>query len=155
MIDAKAISKTIISKLKQQILGKSAYGNSEWGKADDNWYTSIHDSNYLLHENFIHYLKQKTDVKTILEVGCGTGVYPIKYRELFAGKRYTGIDISQTNIDYCKKNSKNNSGLLIPIKYIELLLYLKANHDKIPIYLSKKLEKWKDIKEFIKNYKWR
>jgi SAM-dependent methyltransferase len=106
MVDTKAISKTMISKLKQRIFGKSPYGNDDWNKANDNWYSAIHNSNYLLHENFIKYLKEKIDVRTILEVGCGTGVYPIKHHELFIGRNYTGIDISQANIEYCKKNSK-------------------------------------------------
>ncbi len=106
MVDTKAISKTMISKLKQGIFGKSTYGNKEWKKANNGWYAAIHDSNYLLHENFIQYFKEKSDIKTILEVGCGTGIYPIRHPELFAGKRYTGMDISQANIDFCKTNSE-------------------------------------------------
>lgn len=106
MVDTKAISKTMISKLKQRIFGKSAYGNKEWKKANNDWYATIHDSNYLLHENFVQYFKEKSDIKTVLEVGCGTGIYPIRHPELFVGKRYTGIDISQANIDFCKNNSE-------------------------------------------------
>ncbi|PCI61484.1 MAG: hypothetical protein COB34_01265, partial [Methylophilaceae bacterium] len=50
--------------------------------------------------------KSKKDIRTVLEVGCGTGVYPIKHKELFQDKSYTGIDISKENIEYCKKKSK-------------------------------------------------
>jgi len=105
MVDMNAVKNTLMSKLKQRILGKSQYGNQDWLKADFDWYVQIHDSNRLLHENFIQYFKEKNDIQTVLEVGCGTGVYPIKHKELFNGKKYTGIDISPTNIDYCKKNS--------------------------------------------------
>ena len=105
MVDINAVKKTMISKLKHRILGKSQYCNQDWQKADFDWYVQIHNSNHLLHENFIQYFKEKKDVQTVLEVGCGTGIYPIKYKELFSGKRYTGIDISETNIDFCKKNS--------------------------------------------------
>lgn len=72
------------------------------------WYTQIHEANYLLHEDFIRYLKSKKDVKTVLEVGCGTGVYPIRNKELFSQIDYTGTDISETAIEYCKKNSSFN-----------------------------------------------
>ena len=72
------------------------------------WYNQIHEANYLLHEDFIRYLKSKTDVKTVLEVGCGTGVYPIYNKELFSQLDYTGTDISETAIEYCKKNSTFN-----------------------------------------------
>jgi SAM-dependent methyltransferase len=109
MKDFKAISNTIKNKLKHKIFGKSSYGNIDWKKANFKWYERIHDENIQLHANFIDFLDIKRDlVETILEVGCGTGVYPIKYGKLFNGLKYTGIDFSQTNIEYCKKNSTFN-----------------------------------------------
>jgi len=93
------------NKVKVKIFGRGDYGNDVWKKADHEWYQSIHNTNYLLHEDFSKYLNSKDDVKTILEVGCGTGVYPIKNQNLFQGKKYTGFDISKENIDYCKQNS--------------------------------------------------
>lgn len=85
--------------------GKSPYGKS-WTK-DNEWYNEIHNSNPLLHRDFVRYFQEKKDVKTVLEIGCGTGIYPIQMKEFFAGMKYTGIDISQTAIDYCKKNSQH------------------------------------------------
>lgn len=108
MVDTKAITKTVITELKRRFLGKSQYGNKEWHKADDKWYKEIHASNYLLHENFMQYLRKKNDIQSILEIGCGTGVYPIQHSELFKKITYTGLDISQEAIDYCKKNSNFN-----------------------------------------------
>ena len=102
-----APKKSLFERVKIKVerkFGRSQYGKS-WTK-DNEWYNTIHDSNPLLHQNFIAYLKEKTDVKTVLEIGCGTGIYPIQMKELFAGMQYTGIDISQTSIDYCKKNSQ-------------------------------------------------
>ena len=90
-------------KLRRKF-GKFDYG-SAWPEKDDLWYTKIHDANYLLHDNFIEYLKKLTDVKSILEIGCGTGIYPIKNKKLFENVEYTGIDISSTAINYCKNNS--------------------------------------------------
>ena len=55
--------------------------------------------------DFIDFLK-KNSFKTILEIGCGTGYYPINSHDLFKDKIYTGLDFSQTAIETCKRNSK-------------------------------------------------
>jgi SAM-dependent methyltransferase len=107
-LDISAISKTVRRRLKEKIKGKSQYGNIEWKNANFEWYNKIHDGNFLLHENFVKYLKEKNDVKTVLEVGCGAGIYAIKNRELFNGLSYTGLDISKEAIEHCKKNSNFN-----------------------------------------------
>ena len=104
-MDIEAISKTVLRNLKTRIIGKSKYGNKQWEKADSNWYDEIHNQNNELHKNFIEFLITKKNVKTILEVGCGTGVYPIQHKELFTDKKYTGIDFSKPNIEFCKKHS--------------------------------------------------
>lgn len=109
MVDTKAVSNTVIKGLKRRIFGKSPYGNQDWKKASNEWYEGIHDSNYILHENFIEYFKKiKPNIKSVLEVGCGTGVYPIRHKEMFEGIEYTGIDFSKTNVEYCKNKSKFN-----------------------------------------------
>jgi len=109
MKDFKAISNTFKNELKHKIFGKSDYGNTDWEKASFEWYEKIHNENTQLHENFMEFLETKRkSIETILEVGCGTGVYPIKYNKLFNDLEYTGIDFSETNIEYCKKNSTFN-----------------------------------------------
>lgn len=104
-MDIEAISKTVFRNLKTRIIGKSTYGNKEWEKADTRWYNDIHNQNTELHNNFVEYVQSKDDIKTILEIGCGTGVYPIQHTDLFDNKEYTGIDFSKPNIEFCKKNS--------------------------------------------------
>lgn len=107
MVNTKAVSKTIITGLKQRIFGKSSYGNQAWSNADDKWYEEIHNANNLLHKNFIEYFnKIKPNIESVLEVGCGTGMYPIKNKEMFDGLKYTGTDFSKNAIEYCKNNSK-------------------------------------------------
>ena len=106
-MDFNAIRKTFQREIKSKVFGKSSYGK-QWKVSDDEWYLKIHKSNYLLHEDFKNYLKSKKDIKTILEIGCGAGVYPIKFKELFQNISYTGLDISQDAIDYCKRNSSFN-----------------------------------------------
>ena len=108
LLDIPAIRNTLLRGLRVKLKGKSTYGNKEWKKADFEWYSMIHDANRDIHENFTQYLKSKTDIKTVLEIGCGTGIYPIKNKELFNGLSYTGLDISQENIDYCRKHSDFN-----------------------------------------------
>ncbi len=90
-------------KLKKKF-AKPNYGKA-WPEKDDEWYSEIHDANYLLHKNFVEYLKNKKDIKDTLEIGCGTGIYPLKNKKLFENLNYTGIDISSTAIEYCKNNS--------------------------------------------------
>jgi SAM-dependent methyltransferase len=98
---------SLFSRFKIKVekkFGKSPYGKV-WTK-DNNWYNEIHSINPLLHENFVNYFKGKKDVETVLEIGCGTGIYPIKMKKLFTGMHYTGLDISETAIEYCKKHSE-------------------------------------------------
>ena len=101
--------KTVRNKIKNTgIFGHSSYGKT-WQKKEGNeqndWYNQMHESHKIQHQDFIQYLKTRKNLETVLEVGCGTGVYPIKLKELFANIKYTGIDISETAIKQCKKNS--------------------------------------------------
>ena len=109
MKDFKAISHTVGNEIKHKIFGKSNYGNDDWKKANFEWYEKIHDENSSLHDSFMKYFdSKKNSIKTVLEVGCGAGVYPIKYKKKFEGLQYTGVDFSPTNIEYCEKQSKFN-----------------------------------------------
>jgi SAM-dependent methyltransferase len=104
-MDIKAIKNTISREIKTKIVGKKTYG-SEWKGADDEWYKKIHDSNYLIHEDFIRYFNGiKSEIESVLEIGCGTGIYPVKNKQMFETFQYLGIDISQDAINFCKKNS--------------------------------------------------
>lgn len=97
--------KSIKAKIKNTgFFGKSQFGRT-WQGRQNSWFEEIHDSCPLLHRNFKEYFKAKNDVKTVLELGCGSGIYPIRYKNLFQGIDYTGIDISQSAIDFCQQNS--------------------------------------------------
>jgi len=89
-------------------LKKTSYGEVWKDQTLDDeleFYDELYKNLPLLHENFFDYVKKKNDIKTVLEVGCGTGVYPIKFKELFSGMKYLGMDFSETAIEFCKKNS--------------------------------------------------
>ena len=142
-MDIEAISKTIIRNLKTRIIGKSDYGNKEWEKADSNWYNGIHNQNNQLHDNFVKYLKSKDDLKTVLEIGCGTGVYPIQHANLFTNMGYTGIDFSQPNIEFCKKNS--------PFEFIQAdFLKMDINKKYDLVYSHAVIDHVYDIDEFLR-----
>lgn len=86
-------------------LKKSPYGKN-WQRIDEQWYSKIYSHRPELHNDFIRYLKNRTDIKTVLEIGCGTGTYPIKFKNLFSNMKYVGVDIGAPAIEYCKRNSE-------------------------------------------------
>ena len=87
--------------------GKATYGHY-WQKMNIEDYDDMFEHRPELHENFINFLQSKKDVKTVLEVGCGKGIYPIKLKNLFSNIEYEGIVFGKPAIEYCKKNSKFN-----------------------------------------------
>lgn len=95
--------------LKKRIrnLKKSDYGKN-WQTVDDEFYDDIGiiKQRPLLHENFLTYIRSLENVRTVLEVGCGMGIYPIKFKDLFENKEYLGMDIGQPAINFCKDNSE-------------------------------------------------
>jgi len=85
-------------------LKKSPYGKN-WQKVDPDFYSRIYNYRPLLHQDFLEYLKNKEDVKSVLEIGCGIGTYPIEFKKYFDKKDYVGIDIGKPAIEHCKQNS--------------------------------------------------
>ena len=60
------------------------------------FYENIFEKRPILHKDLQDFFfKKKDDIDSVLEIGCGKGIYPIKLQSLFEGKRYTGIDISR------------------------------------------------------------
>lgn len=93
-------------KIKNKLtnIKKTQYGES-WQNLNKDFYQDLYDRYILHHENFLTYIKSKQDAHTFLEIGCGTGIYPIGFKELFFEKKYVGIDISESAISYCKSHS--------------------------------------------------
>lgn len=104
MVDIRAISRTAINKTKVVLFGKGRYGSKQW-TANPKWYEQIHQSQAELHRHFQSWLATKADARSVLEIGCGTGSYPVLRKYLFGDLDYTGVDISPTCIDYCTKHS--------------------------------------------------
>ncbi len=106
--------------------------------------------------NYLHllYNVQPSDLKVNILV-LENRIYEEKVRKPFTrdrtfriGTRY--LDIVLPNI-YCQKNKKDS--ILIPIKYLELLLYLQTYHLNIPLYFTKKYDDYEDVQTFIERYK--
>ena len=77
--------------------------------------------NFLIDQNIINKIIKIGNIendKTVLEIGCGMGIYPIKFKNLFENKEYLGLDIGEPAIDFCKKKSDFNfmCGDLLKIK---------------------------------------
>jgi len=88
-------------------MSQNFYGKF-WVGQDDKWYSEIFDQTPLIHSSFLNYLKTKKEIKTILEVGCGNGIYPTRHKNNFLDIEYTGIDISESAIELCKEKSDFN-----------------------------------------------
>ena len=99
---AKEFAKTA----KWKIFGKSQYGKF-WNELDPQWWYDQRKTdtpNLLIEEDLKRYIISKNNIRTILDVGCGAGAIPSRQKELFSKIHYTGVDISESAITYCKKN---------------------------------------------------
>ena len=101
----------IKNKIKSSgIIGKAKYGKvwqEKFGDDQVQWYEEMHNSCLKMHNDFKEFLTDKS-LSTILEVGCGAGYYPRNLKELFTNMEYTGTDISETAIKFCKSKSPFN-----------------------------------------------
>jgi len=99
------------NKIKNSgIIGKEKYGKiwqKKFGYEQVQWYEKMHDSCLRMHDDFKKFLAEKSP-STVLEVGCGAGYYPRNLKELFTNMEYTGTDISETAIKFCKSKSAFN-----------------------------------------------
>ena len=101
----------IKNKIKNSgIIGKEKYGKvwqEKFGDEQVQWYEKMHNSCLKMHDDFYKFLVKKSPT-TVLEVGCGAGYYPRNLKDYFHGMQYTGTDISETAIEFCKSKSPFN-----------------------------------------------
>lgn len=66
------------------------------------WYEMVYDFRRKVHDYFLDWFSRAGEgsraFRSVLEVGCGRG-YP--YAQLFRDYQYTGVDISQKEIEWC------------------------------------------------------
>jgi SAM-dependent methyltransferase len=101
----------IKNKIKNSgVIGKAKYGKiwqEKFGDEQVQWYEEMHNSCLKMHDDFHKFLVEKSPT-TVLEVGCGAGYYPRNLKDYFHDMRYTGTDISETAIEFCKSKSSFN-----------------------------------------------
>ncbi len=84
------------------------YGN--WWRSDDadeKFFQGIYDDRLPQHQAMMDWagpLLANGDIKTVCEVGCGRG---IGYAEFFRDVRFTGVDISEKEIAFCREHLAN------------------------------------------------
>jgi len=76
-----------------------------WQDKNGEFYSSIYKNNPKIHMTFREWLTTKNDIKTVLEVGCGDGIYG---RSIFTDKIYHGIDIGETAIAIAKSQDESS-----------------------------------------------
>lgn len=87
------------------IAAPEGYGKVWQGQPHEYW-VGMYDEQIPYHKLFLQGLDlNRQHIKTVLEVGCGSGVYPIKHAHELEGLTYTGVDISESGIAYAKANS--------------------------------------------------
>lgn len=102
--DFNAISKNYFGKIKSLFGLKTEYAKI-FKEADPVYYQRVFDSKPLVLKDFLKFLDRIKEIKSVFEIGCSTGIFPIKYYDNFKNYDYTGLDISQKCIDYCNENS--------------------------------------------------
>lgn len=76
-----------------------------WYKYQNNVFLSPGNLNQEIFQSLIISEIKKKKIKSILEVGCGKGLNIFNLAKQFPSINFTGIDISDEAINFCKKNN--------------------------------------------------
>ncbi len=68
------------------------------------WYEWMYQSRRPQHDRLLSFLSARPEIETIVDIGCGIGV---GYHDALADRRYVGLDLSHSNIDWCRANRGN------------------------------------------------
>jgi len=106
------IKKIVDTSSKEEQIEK--FG-SYWQNKSDNFYEDIYNETPKIHEFFKDWYAEQKNIQTILDVGCGSGIYG---RTFFNDKSYSGIDISKKAVEIAKTNDKNKMHNYIACDFI-------------------------------------
>lgn len=75
---------------------------------NEEWYQWMYSGRSRIHEHFLSWIQNIESggarIASVADIGCGIGV---GYAEAFADKRYNGVDVSSSNIEWCQVNRRN------------------------------------------------
>lgn len=74
-------------------------------KTGPEWYRQLFEPRRAIHEAFMEWTRSCSPLADVLEVGCGCAIV---YPDFFSASRYTGVDISQKEIDWSRKNDQRS-----------------------------------------------
>ncbi|MBL7036479.1 class I SAM-dependent methyltransferase [Candidatus Microgenomates bacterium] len=89
--------------------------------------------------------------ETVLDIGCADGVFSKKIYEITKSKKYIGIDVLKSSIDWAKNHWKKNKAMQFKVGDAHELKYNDNTFDAV--YIMEVLEHVKDPVKVLKNVK--
>jgi len=80
------------------------YGKTWETFKGEEWYQNIYKIRQKIHEHLLQWIHLHKSINSIADFGCGLGV---GYNEFLKDKIYVGVDLSSSNIEWCKENRVN------------------------------------------------
>ena len=114
----------------------------EQKQADNSWFEWMYNSRKYAHDDLVLFVKNNK-IKSVADFGCGTAV---GYSEVFRDIEYVGVDISEGNIEWCKKNKQNFKHKYIARDFIQYPLDEKVDL----VFSSGTIDNAYDVRAFIK-----
>jgi len=122
----------------------NSYGNF-WQDQDSGFYEKIYNHTPKIHEYFRDWYFKQNDINTVIDVGCGDGVYG---RTVFEGKPFHGVDISKKAIALAISKDENKNHSYRATDFISDAYYNDAKYDLV--FTLSVIDHVYDIDEFIK-----
>jgi len=129
-----------VKKFKQRIFSYITYDpQTYWDKRASEWIKSHEADNYLAAQYPVLDFIKDFDIKSIIELGCGQG----RWAKIFNKYDYTGIDISEKLIKYCKEQYSDKKFIIDKVEDFESkkkydLVFTHTLLENIPVKTYKK-----------------
>jgi len=108
-MDFRAISKTYSNKIKSSLGIKTKFADrfskDLSGFGLDAQYEIMFFSMSLVVLDFLNFIKKKSDIKSSLEVGCSTGLFPRILPDVSKNIGYCGLDVIENSLEIAKQKS--------------------------------------------------
>lgn len=112
--------------------------------ADNDWFIWMYESRKYAHDDLIAFVNEHNEIESIADFGCGTAV---GYADAFQNKHFVGVDISESNIEWCRKNRDNPNHRYICQDFIQMPLLEKVDL----VFSSGTIDNSYDVKDYLKS----